>query len=1388
MKRMNNQKKFALKPTVASTLLALLGVAGLPAMADEAAQKAAEAAGKRVDNARVLDKAIASPGEWQPDFTYPLPSGVSRSDVQAMRAAAEPKGAPQASELVSDDMVGALFASGKADLLPAAYQQMDALVARYQGKRGLRFAVVGHTDNQRLSANTRRIFRDNPGLSEARALAVATYLREKLNLPAAAVSIRGMGEAQPVASNGTPEGMARNRRVEVKFWHEEMPVPAVAAPRLPCAPDAAQADLPFRVTVDGEPVRTGEGVNEADRQRCTDVALERSDIQIKYDDLAAKPLLNAWVEKDLTLRGEAVRFRGWSNYVYWIKRAEVRIFLNTQKTGETPLAVVPLEWEKTATWTVPREGKDEYAYVLRVYDAQGRFDETARKSLNVATTARPLEDMESDKRESLTGWGENSLAVSNIPVRGGTVTVSGRKLSEGEQVQALGLPVPVGDNGRFVLRQILPAGPHSLAVQVTEADGRTATYHRNVSIPTDDWFYIAVGDLTIGRNQVSGPAQLVTGDDTKHYEQKTYIDGRGAFYLKGKIKGDWLLTAAADTREQPLEHLFSNFSSKDPRYLLRNIDPDAYYPVYGDDSTTVDDAPTQGKFYVRLEKGDSHIMWGNFRTSWTGSELVQYSRGLYGGRLLYRSEDSTSFGERRSFVEGFAADPGTLGTREEFRATGGSLYYLHHQDLTVGSERLWIEIRDRDSGMVIERRPLSPAQDYEINYLQGRVVLRDALPSTASGGGLIRTTGLSGNPVYLVTTYEFTPGVSAIDTLATGARATHWLNDNLQIGLTGYHQGQGASKQTLKGIDVTGRLAAGTSLKVEVAQSSGAGDGMLSSIDGGFGFNSQKGSTGDAMAKRVELQANLAELKEGAEGRVSAYWQDREEGFSGPGQIAYNGEASRQVGVQAEVTVGKDNKLKVKADSRRMDSQDVASGEASLRMPVNPEWGVSVGARHDKWDTHVPNASRILSRDGSRTDVVVMADYAPLKEGGQPGEKVDWEAYAFVQGTAHRDGTREANNRAGLGGRYRVNDRFTLNAEASDGNLGVGGMIGGDYRISDRSNAYLNYRLETESPDVTYRGSHGTWISGANYRVSEEMRVFGETRMENGSGPEGLTQAFGVDLSPNDRWNFGTKIEFGSISDPLAGDMRRRALGVSAGYKFEKVKFASAIEYRNEQGESGINDGITRRTWLMRNTLGYQVDPAWRLLGKFNFSRSANSQGAFYDGNFREFVAAAAYRPIDNDRWNTLLKYTNFYNVPSSGQLAPSGSGIADYAQRSQVFSVDTIWDVKPWLSLGAKYGLRIGELKDRKAGGEWFSSRADLIVLRADWHFVREWDAVLEWRNLRVKEADDARSGALLAIYRHVGQNVKAGLGYNFTDYSDDLTDLSYRSKGWFINVLSTF
>lgn len=76
----------------------------------------------------------------------------------------------------------------------------------------------------------------------------------------------------------------------------------------------------------------------------------------------------------------------------------------------------------------------------------------------------------------------------------------------------------------------------------------------------------------------------------------------------------------------------------------------------------------------------------------------------------------------------------------------------------MGSERIWVEIRDKDSGLVLHRKQLTPAQDYEINYLQGRLLLNSPLGSTAADGNLVLTSALSGNPAYLVATYEFCSG------------------------------------------------------------------------------------------------------------------------------------------------------------------------------------------------------------------------------------------------------------------------------------------------------------------------------------------------------------------------------------------------------------------------------------------------------------------------------------------------------------------------------------------------------------------------------------------------------------------------------------------------------
>ena len=58
----------------------------------------------------------------------------------------------------------------------------------------------------------------------------------------------------------------------------------------------------------------------------------------------------------------------------------------------------------------------------------------------------------------------------------------------------------------------------------------------------------------------------------------------------------------------------------------------------------------------------------------------------------------------------------------------------------------------------------------------------------------------------------------------------------------------------------------------------------------------------------------------------------------------------------------------------------------------------------------------------------------------------------------------------------------------------------------------------------------------------------------------------------------------------------------------------------------------------------------------------------------------------------------------------------------------------------------------------------------------------------LDVDAANDSKAGVLAAIYRHVGDNAKVGIGYNFTDFSDDLTDLSYDDDGVFLNIIAKF
>jgi outer membrane protein OmpA-like peptidoglycan-associated protein len=1363
--------------------------------------------GKTTQSSLVLGR---SAGQTPPSVEYRRPDEVVVIQVPAKSTVTETRAVPVfALAPETTPAVPPTFRSGDSELTEEERRTLKTLAQRLAGKPGLKLRIIGHADVQRLNSVTKQRYGDNQGLSEARAREVAAFLRAQPGMAEVPMEILGRGDTQPLvqcdpkkAYAGNARDMAAyqaclapNRRVEIEIWYDQQTgvrqetvtrqVEAPPPAPVPCKDQpGGDAGLPFRISIDGEPLETGDVPNTADTTRCTDVALERADIQVRFDGLEATPVLNVTAHPDAGVRGGSVRFTPYTNYAAFIDRAEVRVFAADASTQGTPLAVIPVDRhvDTPVAWQAPKD-RDAVQYLLRVYDRQGRYDETRPKLLRLVDSRRPFGDEDKPAREDLIGYGENHRGLANIPVRGGAVTVNGSRLAAGTRVSVFGRPVPVDAQGRFAVRQILPWGQHVVAVATDGPDGQHAEFRRHVYIPDGDWFYVALADLTLGKNNVSGPAQLVTGDTSKRYEEKVFVDGRLAFYLKGRIKGETLLTASADTREQPIEDLFSNFNRKDPRYLLRRLDPNAYYPVYGDDSTLIEDAPTQGKFYVKLARGDSHVLWGSFQTRITGNHLVNIQRSLYGAQARYQSPETTAFGERRSEVEVFAADPGTLAAVEEFRGTGGSLYYLRHQDILAGSERLRVEVRDKDSGLVLKSTPLVAGQDYEINSIQGRIVLRTPLPATAEAGTLVQVGSLSGHPVYLVASYEYTPGVTAANNLSQGGRASHWLNEHVQVGITGYKQGETGSEQKLLGGDVTLRYKPGTWLKLETARSQGPGTGALSSQNGGFDFASvaQTRSAGiDARAHRVEAAADLAELGAARPGSVSAYWQKRGDGYSAPGQLTSEG--VDQAGVRVKLQATEKLNLLARADSRDGSTSGKSqSAEVNVAYALTPTLTAALGLRHEDRDTALAaGASAILAETGARTDAAAKLAYHPRTEAGEPGP---WEIYGLLQGTLKRDAGRRDNDRLGVGGHVQVNDRVKLIGEISDGDGGAGAKIGTDYRLSDRTSVYLNYLLDPDRSDDGYRGRVGALTAGMKSRYSDSLSVYAEERYRTADkGPSGLIHAFGLDLAANDRWTWGARFEKGVTADPATGDLDRTAVSLSLGYQFEKIKYAGVVEYRTE--DSNVTG--KRQSWLVKNTLGYQTKPDWRVLGKLNFAISDAAAGSTADANYTEIVLGLAYRPVLNDRLNALFKYTYLSDLASPGQR--TATGLANrFEQRSHVLSVDGIYDLVPKLSVGGKLGYRLGKLRDTSlAGSNWFDSRAWLGILRVDWHVVHEWDAIGELRYLSADTAGDARSGVLFGVYRHINPQVKIGVGYNFSDFSDDLTNLNYRSRGWFINILA--
>jgi flagellar motor protein MotB len=1297
-----------------------------------------------------------------------------------------------------------VYEDGKPVLPPNYAADLASVMAEIKDRTKVRLRFVGMTHNERLDRRTALAYGDDIGLSTARARTVMDTVVKQLDLKSDQAEHEGRGYVQTddVVNNGFVE--AEVSRVQAQVVYDDLAaVDDQEGLDITRFTRDVQLANPYalnlmRITVDGKPL-DDPGKNMSDVQRCTDVALDKASIQFKYDNLDTKPRLNvtAWPQS-IRYRDDPatdfvedrVQFRAYSNFPAFIDKSEVRIFDKDKSLRDEPLAVVALDKDGRGRWqadlpSTTASGRD-LKYVLRVVDRNGNFDETAAQPLWIVDSL-PADVVGKDvERELLAGYGESRLAVENIPLHGGAIKVFGTDIPAGHRVWVAGRSVPVFEDRKFVAEEILPQGLHTVEVSVLDQDGNGEMYLRDLALDKNDWFYVAIADVTLSRSSTSGPAKLVAPDNA-HYDDNTSLDGRFAFFARGKFGDQWKLTASADTLEGPFDSLFSNALRKTPDAMFRRINPDYYYPTYGDDSTTEEAAPTLGKFYAKIQNRADYGLWGNFRIGYTDNSLAHVDRTLYGANLHSAPPATTRFGEKRLVADGFVAQPGTLAGRDEFRGTGGSLYYLRHQDILTGSEKVRIEVRDRDSGLVVAVKNLVPVQDYTIDYLQGRVMLSSPLSPVAGSDMLVVGDVGSGNEAYLVARYEYTAGLEELDNVSTGGRVHYWLNDQFKLGVTANRNTDPGAENRLVAGDVIWRRSATTWLKLEKGASTGTGSTAFDSKDGGFSFTPTTTTTaplppvvddGRHGATRIDGSVDLSDLRKGSTGQLTFYHQSVDGGYAAPGVMVATDLSQKGAAVKAAITDRVD--LRVKADRKsQAQSLETSALEVDADYKLSEQWKISSGVRKDSRTDHSPvvPASQV---QGDRTDVVARATYDSLGK---------WAAYGYAQDTASVSGNRESNGRIGIGGAYRFSERFRMTGELSGGDLGSGARLGTEFLLSDRTTTYLNYALENERTDNGVLANKGSVIAGAKSRWSDTINVYSEERYTHGDVPGGLLHSAGVQYTPNQRWNFSGHVDAGTLRDNLTGaKMDRSGFAVSAGYGFESIKVSSLVEYRRDQVQSSTDLSYSdRKSFLTKNNLKYQINPDWRLIGKLNYSKSESSLGQFYDGSYTEAVMGYAYRPVAHDRLNALVKYTYFYNLPSAGQeLVPNTA--ASYIQKSHIVSVDAIYDLTSRWSVGGKLARRMGQVSQDRVDPVFFDSTASLYIARVDWRVMHLWDLALEGRVLSVDQAQDSRRGALVALYREMTSHIKLGVGWNFTDFSDDLTNLSYTHRGAFVNLVAKF
>jgi uncharacterized repeat protein (TIGR01451 family) len=422
-----------------------------------------------------------------------------------------------------------------------------------------------------------------------------------------------------------------------------------------------------------------------------------------------------------------------------------------------------------------------------------------------------------------------------------------------------------------------------------------------------EWIMVGFAEGTVGYNTLKGHKESLKSIDAK---DKTITEGRVSFFAKGRVKGDWLLSMAYDTGKDTSKTQFFD-----------EIDPNAYYTLYNDNSQQNQEASSRKKLYVKVEKAQFNLLYGDYSTDLSYTELSAYSRRFTGVKGEYHGENF----EAKAFV----THTEQLFVKDEIRGDGTSgYYYFNSKNMVRFSEKITIEVRNRyRAEEVISTRSLQRFRDYEIDYALGRVYFKEPVYSNDEGF----------NPRFIVVDYEVN-GDGGEHYTYGGRGAVKSSDGKLEVGTTYISEDSGKKRSKLMGADTTIQIGTSTRLKAEYAKTE---------------------TTEDALSTQGE--AKLAEIEHVSNGLFArAYYREQESAF-GLGQLSSSLGATRKIGmdISKQFENRQSHRLSFYRDSDLLN--DKYSDVIDFRMEYNNlNWDAFMGYRYSKVSTQEEMAQQLL--------------------------------------------------------------------------------------------------------------------------------------------------------------------------------------------------------------------------------------------------------------------------------------------------------------------------------------------------------------------------------------------------------------------------------------------